>query len=46
MSATSIKHGVYGGLAGGVVFGAMMAMARSSTRPPRRIKRQPAVTFG
>ena len=26
MSVTSIKHGVYGGLAGGVVFGAMMAM--------------------
>ena len=26
MNATSIKHGVYGGLAGGVVFGAMMAM--------------------
>ena len=26
MSATSIKHGVYGGLAGGVVFGVMMAM--------------------
>ena len=26
MSATSIKHGVYGGLAGGVVFGALMAM--------------------
>ena len=26
MSMTSIKHGVYGGLAGGVVFGAMMAM--------------------
>ncbi len=26
MSATSIKHGVYGGLVGGVVFGAMMAM--------------------
>ncbi len=25
MSLTSIKHGVYGGLAGGVVFGAMMA---------------------
>ncbi len=26
MNATSIRHGVYGGLAGGVVFGAMMAM--------------------
>ena len=26
MNATSIKHGVFGGLAGGVVFGAMMAM--------------------
>ncbi len=26
MSMTSIKHGVYGGLAGGVVFGALMAM--------------------
>ena len=26
MNVTSIKHGVYGGLAGGVVFGAMMAM--------------------
>ncbi len=26
MNATSIKYGVYGGLAGGVVFGAMMAM--------------------
>ena len=26
MNATSIKHGVYGGLAGGVVFGAGMAM--------------------
>ena len=26
MNATSIKHGVYGGLAGGVVFGALMAM--------------------
>ncbi len=26
MNLTSIKHGVYGGLAGGVVFGAMMAM--------------------
>ena len=26
MSVTNIKHGVYGGLAGGVVFGAMMAM--------------------
>ena len=26
MSVTSIKHGVYGGLAGGVVFGAMMGM--------------------
>jgi len=26
MSLTSIKHGVYGGLAGGVVFGAMMGM--------------------
>ena len=25
MNLTSIKHGVYGGLAGGVVFGAMMA---------------------
>ncbi len=26
MTFTSIKHGVYGGLAGGVVFGAMMGM--------------------
>ena len=26
MNATSIKHGVYGGLAGGVVFGAMMGL--------------------
>ena len=26
MSVTRIKHGVYGGLAGGVMFGAMMAM--------------------
>ena len=26
MNMTSIKHGVYGGLAGGVVFGALMAM--------------------
>ncbi len=26
MSMTSIKHGVYGGLAGGVVFGALMAV--------------------
>ncbi len=26
MNVTSIKHGVYGGLAGGVVFGAIMAM--------------------
>ena len=26
MSVSNIKHGVYGGLAGGVVFGAMMAM--------------------
>ena len=26
MSLTSIKHGVYGGLAGGVVFGGLMAM--------------------
>ncbi len=26
MSVTSIKHGVYSGLTGGVVFGAMMAM--------------------
>ncbi len=26
MSMKSIKHGVYGGLAGGVVFGALMAM--------------------
>ena len=26
MNMTSIKHGVYGGLVGGVVFGAMMAM--------------------
>ena len=26
MSVTNIKHGVYGGLAGGVLFGAMMAM--------------------
>ena len=26
MNATRIKHGVYGGLAGGVVFGALMAM--------------------
>ena len=26
MNVTSIKHGVYGGLAGGVVFGALMAM--------------------
>ena len=26
MNATRIKHGVYGGLAGGVVFGAMMGM--------------------
>ncbi len=26
MRVTSIKHGVYGGLVGGVVFGAMMAM--------------------
>jgi uncharacterized membrane protein YagU involved in acid resistance len=26
MNATSIRHGVYGGLAGGGVFGAMMAM--------------------
>ncbi len=26
MNVTSIKHGVYGGLAGGVVFGAMMAL--------------------
>ncbi len=26
MKVTSIKHGVYGGLAGGVVFGAMMAV--------------------
>ena len=26
MSTTNIRHGVYGGLAGGVVFGAMMAM--------------------
>ena len=26
MNATSIRHGVYGGLAGGVVFGAIMGM--------------------
>ena len=26
MSVTNIKHGGHGGLAGGVVFGAMMAM--------------------
>ncbi len=31
MSVTNIKHGVYGGLPGGVVFGAMMAWGWVST---------------
>ena len=38
MSVTSIRYGVYGGLAGGVVFGAMMAMM--GMLPRRRHERQ------